>query len=38
MIALISENPVLATIVLIFAIGVVGDVLVSYFDNKGGKK
>lgn len=38
MIALISENPILATIVLIFALCVVHDVLVSYFDNKGGKK
>lgn len=38
MIALISEHPVLATIVLIFAICVVHDILVSYFDNKGGKK
>ena len=38
MIALISENPILATIVLIFAICVVHDVLVSYFDKKGGKK
>ena len=38
MIALISENPVLTTIVLIFAMCVVHDVLVCYFDNKGGKK
>lgn len=38
MIALISEHPVLATIVLIFAIAVIHDVMVSYFDNKGGKK
>lgn len=38
MIALISENPILATIVLIFAMCVVHDVLVSYFNNKGGKK
>lgn len=38
MIALISENPILVTIVLIFAMCVVHDVLVSYFDNKGGKK
>lgn len=38
MIALISEHPYLATFVLIFALAVIHDVLISYFNNKGGKK
>lgn len=38
MIALISEHPYLTTFVLIFALAVINDVLISYFDNKGGKK